>query len=584
MARLGSHENPAGAAPPADEIRAELTRILAAENFEQATRSKDFLKFVVEESLAGREDRLKGYTIALEVFGREASFDAQSDPLVRVEAGRLRHRLMEYYLGEGFRNPLRVEIPRGGYVPRCTYAPHFRRGSVRERFRAQRLSHRTALLGAIGLIVVVAAAILNAPWAPFVQPTAAEPLELPTRATSDANHGPRLLVMPFSSLSGDRDVSFFTHGLTEEIIQALVKFDVLVIASPPGEIPHTPSASSIRAEFGAGYALAGSVRSVHDQLRITVRLVETAYGTQLWTATYDEVMRGDNELSIQEAIAKNIAMLISSPWGPVYANEIDLLEDRSSEDLDAYECLLRFYDYSRHLDPEGHTASVSCLERVLEHEPDFAFGWAALATLYLQEHTYGYSRRETDDALERAIEAVRTSLDIDGSGRVAAIAMTMIRYVAGDIEGFDRAVNRALSMSPSHPGINSSIGFLLTLAGDGKRGIPLIEEATPLTFDMPGWQHIAYAFDHLQSGKYAAALDAALATDAPAWFVTPMTVAAAAALAGREDIAEREVARLLELCPDFEQHGVERLRRWNMNEPLRAIILDGLRIAGLPVT
>ena len=87
--------------PSASEVRAALERILASRCFQQAGRASDFLRFVVEQTLAGSGHRLKGYTIGVEVFGRPADFDAQSDALVRVEAGRLRRRLVEYYASEG---------------------------------------------------------------------------------------------------------------------------------------------------------------------------------------------------------------------------------------------------------------------------------------------------------------------------------------------------------------------------------------------------------------------------------------------------------------------------------------------------
>ena len=87
--------------PSTSEVRAALERILASRCFQQAGRASHFLRFVVEQTLAGGGQRLKGYTIGVEVFGRPADFDAQSDALVRVEAGRLRRRLVEYYASEG---------------------------------------------------------------------------------------------------------------------------------------------------------------------------------------------------------------------------------------------------------------------------------------------------------------------------------------------------------------------------------------------------------------------------------------------------------------------------------------------------
>ena len=108
--------------PSTSEARAALERILASRCFQQAGRASDFLRFVVEQTLAGGGQRLKGYTIGVEVFGRPADFDAQSDALVRVEAGRLRRRLVEYYASEGIADPVRIRLPRGTYAVDYHYA------------------------------------------------------------------------------------------------------------------------------------------------------------------------------------------------------------------------------------------------------------------------------------------------------------------------------------------------------------------------------------------------------------------------------------------------------------------------------
>ena len=101
----------------ADAVRAELSRILASPHFDASERNRHFLTHVVEETLAGRTDRIKAYTIATEVFGRDPKFDPQLDSIVRIEAGRLRRSLERYYLTDGRTSPLRIDIPRGGYAP-----------------------------------------------------------------------------------------------------------------------------------------------------------------------------------------------------------------------------------------------------------------------------------------------------------------------------------------------------------------------------------------------------------------------------------------------------------------------------------
>jgi adenylate cyclase len=114
-ARKGSgHPNPEGV--PADLIQAQLERIIASSAFDASRRNCAFLRFVVEETLAGRGDRIKAYTIGTGVLQRDAGFDPQTDPIVRIEARRLRRSLERYYLIAGKDDPIRIDIPKGGYV------------------------------------------------------------------------------------------------------------------------------------------------------------------------------------------------------------------------------------------------------------------------------------------------------------------------------------------------------------------------------------------------------------------------------------------------------------------------------------
>lgn len=100
---------------PAD-VRAQLERMLAGETFRGAERSKTLLSFIVEETLKGRTDRLKDYTLGSEALGRGDQFDPRVDPIARVEASRLRSRLDMYYATEGAGDALRISLPKGGYV------------------------------------------------------------------------------------------------------------------------------------------------------------------------------------------------------------------------------------------------------------------------------------------------------------------------------------------------------------------------------------------------------------------------------------------------------------------------------------
>jgi hypothetical protein len=98
-------------------IREELARILASPEFKASPRRREMLTYLIEEMLAGRGGELKGYNIGTSVFGRGLDFDAQSDPVVRIEARRLRRDLAGYYVSAGRADLLRISIPTGQYVP-----------------------------------------------------------------------------------------------------------------------------------------------------------------------------------------------------------------------------------------------------------------------------------------------------------------------------------------------------------------------------------------------------------------------------------------------------------------------------------
>src|SRR5882724_11804131 len=106
-----------GGHPCADDVRAALEHIAISEAFRGSPQLVSFLRYVVESTLRGASDRIKGYTIAVEALGRGENFDPQADPIVRVEAMRLRRALGRYYANGGRCDLVLIELPLGSYVP-----------------------------------------------------------------------------------------------------------------------------------------------------------------------------------------------------------------------------------------------------------------------------------------------------------------------------------------------------------------------------------------------------------------------------------------------------------------------------------
>lgn len=107
-----------------DLIMEQFQKIIASSEFHATRRQREFLTFVIEQTLAGRSDNLKGYTVATQVFGRTEDFDASVDPIVSIQANKLRRALERYYLVDGRFDPIRIDIPKGGVCANVCQAGH----------------------------------------------------------------------------------------------------------------------------------------------------------------------------------------------------------------------------------------------------------------------------------------------------------------------------------------------------------------------------------------------------------------------------------------------------------------------------
>jgi hypothetical protein len=107
----------ASAAVDPDDIHRQVERIIHSGYFRDSLRLTSFLNFVVKTTLAGKSASIKAYTVAVEALGRGSNFDPQRDPIVRVEAGRLRQALARYYATAGREDSVMIDLPRGTYVP-----------------------------------------------------------------------------------------------------------------------------------------------------------------------------------------------------------------------------------------------------------------------------------------------------------------------------------------------------------------------------------------------------------------------------------------------------------------------------------
>ncbi|MET0745712.1 MAG: adenylate cyclase [Microvirga sp.] len=479
--------------PSAEDVRAQLDRLVASPDFDVPARGRKFLRYIVEETLAGRADRIKAYSVGIEVFERDASFDAQGDPVVRIEAGRLRRALEHYYLVPGRSDPVIIDVPKGAYVP------HFTRRAVPRledaaappvpvpsapdaTIAATRGRPRTRRAGLYAVSLCVAALALAV--AGFTGWRLSR--GLPSGPASTGNpSGPVLAVIPFANLGDAPETKVYAQGLTEEILSQLARFKELSVLGreTTRNIPPGADMARLRRELGARYYLEGSVQTEAHQLRVTGRLLDAATGTVLWSQVYDDDLRVRGFFAIQDDLARKVATALGQPYGIIFrADErrepVGGQDVRAPEDLEAYACTLRFYGYRAALGPDSHASVRACLERAIARYPTYATAWAMLSMLYLDEDRFGFNPRPgPPTATQRAIEAARLANRLDPENvRGLQALMTALFFTEQPGEALEVG-ERAVALNPNDTELLAEFGSRVGQAGDHKRGMALVEQA-----------------------------------------------------------------------------------------------------------
>jgi tetratricopeptide (TPR) repeat protein len=293
---------------------------------------------------------------------------------------------------------------------------------------------------------------------------------------------------------------------------------------------------------------------------------------------YDEPNAIRRSAADQERVAQKIAA-VAEPYGPLFEAELERVQRTPDAATSARDCMLRYYDYRRRLDAVSHETALACFERATRVASPPADAWAGLALLLTDRYAYGYGAAPNDAkvSLERAREAARSALDVEGDNVLANLALAQVQFFAG--EDFRRSGQRALALRPNRAQTLATLGTLYAFAGELERGMPMVHQSIELTHKPPGWIYATVALAALREQRFADAAAAALKIDAPNWPLWELIVAASTALAGRADLAERARSRLLNLDAHAEDTLPALLERWRVDPMVRDELERGLAVA-----
>lgn len=381
-------------------IRDQLGRILASSSFASAGRMSRFLAFALEETLAGRGAALKEYTIGVGVFDRPVSFDPRTEPIVRVEARRLRAKLDAYYQREGASDEIQIELPKGAYALRF---------GLRE-----------------------------------------QPLPRDAAAAAASPDTARLAVLPFTTLGGPEAAEdYFVEGLSEELIHLLLQLPGLdVIAWGSSARLRGPGDSERAArELNLSHFLRGTVRRAGGQIKITAQLVDASDGRFLWSELFE---RPSEDLrAVEEEIARAIAQRLRLSFDlPVAGGPADAEPDSAEHH---HYLMGRYHANKRTL--SGLALSITEFEEAIELRPKYALAQAALADSLTLLAAYG--DRHPRETVARARAAAQVAAAHTASRAASAAGHTSLGLITAlhdwQWAEAERLFRRAISIEPNYP-------------------------------------------------------------------------------------------------------------------------------------
>ena len=520
-------------------IRAQLDHILTHREFLATDKMRDFLRFIVEEKLAGRASRLKGYTIATRVFGRGDDFDAAQDPVVRIQAGRLRRALERYYLVSGVRDPILIDIPKGRYIPY---------------FSAQNAAPERRRSG----------------------------LSTGSSATLDSPTGPSVAVLPLVNLTDDSKQQFFTVGLVEDLATELSRFqDIVVISchqeSTAGVLSTNPV--ELGRIIGARFILQGTVRRDPQTVKVAMQLVDTATGKQIWADSYSHPIDASRLIETQERIAQSVVAAIASEFGIIARRLSAESRKKSPSDLRTYEAILLYYSHQIAPTPKTAVACFEALRAASEREREYGPVWSALASLHCQMYTF--DTPGCADPLGTALEYARRGVFLEPGSQLARMILAYASYLAEDSESFHEESEIALALNPNSPYTVGAIGYFHAIQGDFDRGLALLDRAIAVCPCHPRWFHSGYVLRRILEHDYEGALTETTKHLPFIGYWDDVVQAAMLGKLGRKDEASQHVERVAQDKPDFCSRARELIGRALKIDPLIDDLLDGLRRAGM---
>ncbi|CDX43715.1 conserved hypothetical protein [Mesorhizobium plurifarium] len=559
------------APPAAPAVRETLERLLASETFGRSERARRLLRYLVEREQAGEADRLKGVSIAMDVFGKDGDFDASTDAVVRVQAGRLRELLEQYFANEGVAEPVRIAIPRGGYVP--SYELNEIRLPGNARPASDTVTQRPDV-SAEAAAAVPEHLDSSGPGEPAALTAPAAPAQSLTRQLRFFWAAMVLVIIMLGVLivrqgnallgGGDTASTVETAGVTGTAAQPTFdSLPLIYIAVKADGAEAARVASSLRAGL-AGFDTIDFIGRDADSTRnrsadpisfvfdIVPGPASGDVAVELQSVATGRVLLSRNLTPAESApgvVESNIASLLTStvPASGAIYSYIDQSDIRTTQ----IGCLVLDDRYFLDMSAQTHEVAYRCLEKLVSEGTKSSLVYAELAALHGEAVTahYPYPPEAT---LEKAMSLAHRAVQMGPMNPHAHRALGYLNSRLGNADEAIRLTRKAYELNPYDLGMAAAYGYGLIFAGKYDEGTPILGHAVEAFSGHPTWWDYGLFVGAFMQGdmkKAAIASESLRTTASKSHYLAARLIGAK--ISGRDKLAGELANELTAEFPNF---------------------------------
>jgi TolB-like protein len=566
--------------PNNDRIRGALEDLLGWPPIARSPQLARFLSYIVNTTLEGNEAQIKAYSIAVDVFGRPATFDPQSDPIVRVQARRLRALLDQFYVEGNGRAGVRIHLPVGRYVPEFVAEDGLpveeRAADERENFaEAGPATGLRQIRWPPSLVAAAIAAILSLAIGIGLLAVVLRSNTLPG-AVAPAE--PLVLVGQFSNLTGMPELDVLGAQLSGAVRDGLAPFEDMRAG------PDDPARGTGPIPAGA-YLITGVIHPATRGIEVTATLAADD-GTVLWNATYAEDSLPGSDGEVATKLARSVVRELGPFRGPVHARGRGWLDaqPRPLPAVSTYMCLITY-----RLARESSTATqiadaLACTERLLKEQPDNALALTISSWLEMRATLNRVQPAASlGDDLAGPLARIERAAQLAPSSSLVHEHLGAIKNWLGRFDAAEQDYVLALTLNPLNT--DARAGYAVTLSRSLKWELGG-EQAALAIADTPypsPWYYYPVALAALREGRFEEALDdGRKAMRFSAGEIGTIIAMSAAQSLGRKDVTEELLPRLMAM-ESLRRGGIMPWLASQINDPsVLARIAVGLGRAGVP--